>query len=61
MLRVVDRIFFQIYLENADRVHVFFKKFGRLINSLREKNSHENYNVKKVYTNKTEIKTCITP
>ena len=39
----------------------FLKKFGSLINSLREKENNENYNVKKVYTNKTEIKTCITP
>ena len=30
----------------------FSKKIGSLINSLREKNSHENSNVKKVYTNK---------
>ena len=52
MLRVVDKIIIQGYLENTDRIHVFFKKIGSLINSLREKNSHENSNVKKVYTNK---------
>ena len=61
MLRVVDKIICQGYLKNADRVHVIKKKFGSLINSLREKNNNENYNVKKVYTKKTEIKTCITP
>ena len=37
----------QGYLKKADRSPVFFKKIGGLINSLREKNSHENYNVKK--------------
>ena len=26
MLRVVDKIIIQGYLENADRIHVFFKK-----------------------------------
>ena len=47
MLRVVHKIIIQGYLKNADRVHVFFKKIGSLINSLRVKNNHENYNVKK--------------
>ena len=50
MLRVVHKIIIQGYLKNADRVHMFKKKIGSLINSLREKNNHENYNVKKVYT-----------
>ena len=46
MLRVVH-IIIQGYLKNADRLHVvFLKKFGSLLNSLREKNSIENYNVK---------------
>ena len=42
---------------------MFLTKFGSLINSLREKNSHENYTVKK-YTQRngtTESKTCRTP
>ena len=51
MLRVVHKIIIQRYLKNADGVHVFFKKIGTgsLINCLREKNCHENYNVKKVH------------
>ena len=53
MLRVVHKIIIQGYLKNADRVHVFFKKIDSLINSLRGGgNNHENYNVRKVYTNK---------
>ena len=37
MLRVVvDKIIIQGYLENADRVHVFLKNIGSLMNSLRE-------------------------
>ena len=51
-MRVVHTIIIQRYLKNADGVHMFLKKFGSLINSMRERNSHENYNVKKVYTNK---------
>ena len=63
MLRVVHEIIIQGFLKNADGVHMFFKKDGSLMNSLREKNSHENYNEKK-YTETnctTESKTCRTP
>ena len=45
MMRVVHEIIIQIYIKNADGVI-------QNINSLSEKNSHDNYNVKKVYTNK---------
>ena len=41
MLRVVHKIIFRRYLKNADGVHVFFKSFGNLINSLMEKNNHK--------------------
>ena len=47
-LGVVLNIISQGFLKNADRVHVFFKKFGSLINSVKEKNSRENYNVQNV-------------
>ena len=50
MFRVVNQIIIQGYLKHADVVHVFFFKNNgpvSLINSLIEKNSHENYNVKK--------------
>ena len=47
-MRVVHKIIiYQGYLKNADGVHMFLKKIGNLINSLREKNSHENNNVEK--------------
>ena len=47
-MRVVHKISIQGYLNNANGFHVFFKKSGSLINSLREKNSHGNCKVEKV-------------
>ena len=51
MLRGVHKIIIQGYLKNDYGVHMFFKKIGTgsLINSLREKKKHKNYNVKKIH------------
>ena len=57
----MHKIIIQGYLKNADGVPVFFQKIGSLINSLREKKSHENYNVKKYRLHKKIVQLRVQP
>ena len=60
LIKIVKSCAYNNHLKILEKMlifHVFHKKIGNLINSLKENNSHENYNVKnvtifEVYTNK---------